>query len=82
MELNITKLKSLFTGFFAVLTSLFGVLAVPIILMVSCNLIDYASGLIAAKYREQDINSYKSIRGIIKKSVCGCWWLWERSWIN
>lgn len=32
-----------------------------------CNLIDYATGLMASKYRAQDINSYKSIRGIFKK---------------
>ena len=33
----------------------------------ACNLIDYATGLMASKYRAQDINSYKSIRGIFKK---------------
>ena len=32
----------------------------------SC-LIDYATGLMASKYRAEDINSYKSIRGIFKK---------------
>ena len=37
------------------------------ILLVACNLIDYATGLMASKYRAQDINSYKSIRGIFKK---------------
>ena len=37
------------------------------ILLVVCNLIDYATGLMASKYRAQDINSYKSIRGIFKK---------------
>ena len=40
---------------------------VPVILLVACNLIDYATGLMASKYRAQDINSYKSIRGIFKK---------------
>ncbi len=33
----------------------------------ACNLIDYSTGLMASKYRAQDINSYKSIRGIFKK---------------
>ena len=37
------------------------------ILLVACNLIDYATGLMASKYRAEDINSYKSIRGIFKK---------------
>lgn len=49
-----------------------GILAVPVFLMVGCNLVDYITGLIAAKYRTEDINSYKSIRGIFKKV---CMWL-------
>lgn len=49
------------------LTSIFGALAVPILLMVACNIIDYGTGLAAAKYRDQHINSYKGLRGIIKK---------------
>ena len=62
-----TAIKAVFTAIFAFLSSLLGVLAVPVILMVACNIIDYATGLMASKYREEDINSYKSIRGIIKK---------------
>ncbi len=47
-----------------------GVLAVPVLLLVGCNLLDYATGLMAAKYRSDGgISSYKSIRGITKK-VC------------
>ena len=30
-------------------------------------MIDYMTGLMASKYRAEDINSYKSIRGIFKK---------------
>ena len=62
-----TAIKAVFTAIFAFLSSLLGVLAVPVILMVASNIIDYATGLMASKYREEDINSYKSIRGIIKK---------------
>ena len=60
-------IKAIFTAVFAFLSALLGVLAVPVILLVACNLIDYATGLMASKYRAQDINSYKSIRGIFKK---------------
>ena len=60
-------IKAIFTAVFAFLSALLGVLAVPVILLVVCNLIDYATGLMASKYRAQDINSYKSIRGIFKK---------------
>ena len=58
-------IKAIFTAVFAFISALLGVLAV--ILLVTCNLIDYATGLMASKYRSQDINSYKSIRGIFKK---------------
>lgn len=67
-----TYIKAGFTAVFAFVSSLLGVLAVPVILMVACNIIDYATGLMASPYRSQDINSYKSIRGIMKKV---CMWL-------
>lgn len=49
-----------------------GILTVPVFLLVGCNILDYITGLMAAGYRQQDINSYKSIRGITKKV---CQWL-------
>ena len=73
MNETVTRtIKGIFTAVFSVLTSLFGVLAVPILLMVGTNVIDYATGLIAAPKRSEDINSYKSMRGIWKKV---CMWL-------
>ena len=41
---SVTYIKGIFTAVFSVLTSLFGVLAVPILLMVGANVIDYATG--------------------------------------
>lgn len=64
--------KVFFTGVFGLLSSLLGVLALPVMLMVCCNVIDYITGLMATSYRAEDINSYKSIRGIMKKV---CMWL-------
>ncbi len=49
-----------------------GILAIPVFLMVGCNLIDYITGLTASKYRDEQINSYKGMRGIVKKV---CMWL-------
>lgn len=60
-------IKAIFTAVFAFLSALLGVLAVPVILLVICNVIDYATGLMASPYRKEDIQSYKSIRGIFKK---------------
>lgn len=54
------------------LSSLLGILTIPVLLMVACNVIDYITGLMASPYRSEDINSYKSIRGIMKKV---CMWL-------
>lgn len=66
------KIKAFFTMVFGALASLFGVLAIPIILLVGCNLIDYITGLCASRYRNQRIDSYKGLKGIIKKV---CMWL-------
>ncbi|GKH35111.1 hypothetical protein CE91St64_45180 [Faecalicatena contorta] len=65
-------IKAAVATVFGFLTSLIGVLALPVVLVVVCNLIDYITGLMASPYRNQDINSYKSIRGIMKKI---CMWL-------
>lgn len=62
-----TYIKAIFTTIFAFINALLGTLTVPVILMVFCNVIDYATGLLATPFRHEDINSYKSIRGIIKK---------------
>lgn len=62
-------------GVTAILSSLFawlGVVAVPFLLLVLLQIIDYATGLVAAKYRSEKISSYKSFRGIVKKV---CMWL-------
>lgn len=62
-------------GVTALLSALFawlGVVAVPFLLLVLLQLIDYATGLVAAKYRSEKISSYKSFRGIVKKV---CMWL-------
>lgn len=62
-------------GLTALLSALFswlGLVAVPFLLMVVLQIIDYATGLCAAKYRSEKISSYKSFRGIVKKV---CMWL-------
>ncbi len=72
MYMNMNHTKIVFATLLGFLSSLFGVLAVPVLLVVACNIIDYVTGLMASPYRAQDINSYKSIRGIWKKV---CMWL-------
>ena len=52
------------------LASVLGILYVPVLLMVACNVLDYITGLLAAGNRigeDGKISSYRSIQGIIKK---------------
>ena len=68
------KVKVTVIAALSVLMSWLGILAIPVFLLVGCNLIDYVTGLVAAKYRQDGgISSYKSIRGIFKK--IGMWLL-------
>lgn len=69
---KITKIKLGIIVVFSAIFDALGILAWPILALVGCNIIDYITGLIASPYRQQDINSYKSIRGIAKKI---CMWL-------
>lgn len=61
------KVKAVLITAISAVMDFLGILAVPVILMVICNIADYATALAAAKYREEQISSYKGMRGIIKK---------------
>lgn len=61
------SVKLFFSVVGSFLSSVLGVLYVPVLLMVLCNVIDYITGLMAAAYRNDGISSYKSMRGIAKK---------------
>ena len=67
------KVKGTVIAVLSALMSCLGILAIPVFLLVGCNVIDYVTGLVAAKYRQDGISSYKSIRGIFKK--VGMWLL-------
>lgn len=66
------KVKLTVIAVISALMGWLGILAVPVFLLVLCNVIDYGTGICAAKYRNDTISSYKGIRGIIKKV---CLWL-------
>ena len=69
---NAHKSQAWLTVAISAVMDFLGILAIPVFLMVGCNLIDYITGLVASKYRQEQINSYKGMRGIIKKV---CMWL-------
>ncbi len=60
-------IQTVVTGLTGFLSSILGILYIPVLLMVLCNIIDYITGLMAAPNRNGGINSYKSMRGICKK---------------
>lgn len=66
------KIKATVIAVVSALMSWLGILAIPVFLLVGCNVVDYITGVFAAKYRNETINSYKGMRGIIKKV---CMWL-------
>lgn len=72
MDNKLTDIKVTFTAIGAVLSSALGILYVPVLLMVLCNVMDYITGLIASHYRGEKVSSYIGLRGIIKKV---CLWL-------
>lgn len=65
-------IKAVCVTVFGLLSSWLGVLAVPVYVLVGCNVMDYATGLAAAHRRGQKVSSYKGINGIAKKV---CMWL-------
>ncbi len=75
---TLTKTKAVFTAIVGVLASWLGELAVPMLVLVICNLIDYVTGLAAASKRGQKISSYREIQGIAKKV---CMWLLVAVWL-
>lgn len=67
------KVKATVIAVVSALMGWLGILAIPVFLLVGCNITDYITGLMAAPYREDgSISSYKGIKGIIKKV---CQWL-------
>ncbi len=57
---------------FTTLTAWLGHLAIPMYVLVACNLVDYLTGLMAAPHRGEHPNSYKGFNGIAKKI---CMWI-------
>lgn len=57
---------------FATLTAWLGHLAIPMYVLVACNVVDYLTGLMAAPHRGEHPNSYKGFNGIAKKV---CMWI-------
>ena len=60
------------SGFFAGLTAWLGTLAIPVYILVGCNVIDYITGIMASRKRGEKVYSEIGFMGILKKI---CQWI-------
>ena len=58
MKNTLTDTKITLTMIGAFLSSMLGILYIPVLLMVLCNVIDYITGMIASHYRGEKVSSY------------------------
>lgn len=73
------KIKVVFVAVMSTLLSCLGILAVPVLILSGLNVTDYITGIIASRYRDEQVTSYKGIRGICKK--VGMWILVGVGWV-
>lgn len=73
------KIKVVFVAAMSTLLSCLGILAVPVLILSGLNVTDYITGIIASRYRDEQVTSYKGIRGICKK--VGMWILVGVGWV-
>lgn len=66
------EIKAFFVMIFSAISAWFGVIAIPMFILIALNITDYITGIVAGPYRGQQITSYKGLRGIAKKV---CMWL-------
>jgi len=64
---NIKKVQAVLIGVLAAVNGFLGNLAVPIYVLLACNIIDYITALIAAPKRGEQIDSLKGFNGLKKK---------------
>lgn len=67
MQESLEEMKMLFIAGFGAITSFLGVLAIPVYILVASNIIDYATGIMAAPSRGEVKSSQKGRKGIVKK---------------
>lgn len=66
------QIKAFGSLVFGAISSLVGILAIPVILLALCNVTDYITGILAAGSKGEKISKLKSLNGIARKV---CMWL-------
>ncbi|MBQ7816153.1 MAG: phage holin family protein [Oscillospiraceae bacterium] len=75
--MKIEDIKLIFVAVFTVIGSWLGELAMPFYMLVLTNVVDYATGIVAAKHRHEKISSEIGFWGIFKK-IC----MWALVWVG
>lgn len=61
------SIKAVIVGAFSALTAWLGILAIPVYVLVLSNILDYLTGIMAAKSRGEHFSPEIGLRGIAKK---------------
>ena len=64
------KVNKFFVALMGAFFSFFGMLAIPLLLLIGANITDWITGILACKYRGEKLTSEKSFNGIVKKNGC------------
>ena len=64
---SIKKTQAILIGILAAINSFLGNLAVPVYVLLACNIIDYLTAIIAAPKRGERVDSLKGFQGLKKK---------------
>ena len=64
------KVNKFFLALIGAFFSFFGMLAIPLLLLIGANITDWITGILACKYRGERLTSEKSFNGIMKKMGC------------
>lgn len=70
---NINTIKAIVTVVAAFLSALLGTLYIPVLLMILCNIIDYATGLMQQRTDRTEVSVLIAVsKGSRKRYLCGC----------
>ena len=64
---GVKKVQAVVVTIAATITGWLGYLAIPVYILLACNIFDYITALIAAPKRGQSIDSLKGLKGLAKK---------------
>lgn len=56
------RAKTIIVAIWSIIMSALGILAIPVMLLITCNIIDYATGLIASKFRNRRLIVIKELK--------------------